>query len=93
VPAQALGTLINALNLNGCLLGGGIAAAGPALLEPIRRSLPDFTWPFLLARSRVELAATGGDAGLLGAAAFALQTLQGGGDAASGLSGTGARHP
>jgi glucokinase len=72
--AQALGTLINALNLNGCLLGGGIAAAGPALLEPVRRSLKDYTWPFLLARSCVELAATGSDAGLLGAAAFALQS-------------------
>lgn len=69
--AQALGTLVNALNLNRCLLAGGIAAAGPALLEPVRRALPAFTWPYLLERTRVELASTGDDAGLLGAAMFA----------------------
>jgi glucokinase len=70
--AQALGTLINTLNLNACLVGGGIAGAGEALLEPIRRHLPEFTWPYLLSRARVELAATGRDAGLLGAASLTL---------------------
>jgi glucokinase len=74
--AQGLGTLVNALNLNRCLLAGGIAAAGPPLLEPVRRALPAFTWPYLLERTRVEFASTGGDAGLLGAAAFALQAAE-----------------
>ncbi|HEX2541361.1 MAG TPA: ROK family protein [Caldimonas sp.] len=72
--AQAFGTLINALNLQACLVGGGIAEAGDALLAPLRRHLPDFTWPYLLARTRVERAATGADAGLLGAAAAALRS-------------------
>jgi len=72
--AQAFGILTNTLNLNACLVGGGIAAAGEALLEPIRRHLPDFTWPYLLSRTRVELAATGSDAGTLGAAALALRS-------------------
>jgi len=72
--AQAFGTLINTLNLNACLVGGGIAAAGEALLEPIRRHLPDFTWPYLLSHTRVELAATGSDAGTLGAASLALRS-------------------
>jgi len=49
-----------------------IAEAGEALLAPVRRHLPDFTWPYLLARTRVERAATGADAGILGAAAAAL---------------------
>ena len=71
--AQALGTLINALNLQACLVGGGIAEAGTALLAPVRRHLPEFTWPYLLARSRVERVATGADAGILGAAAAALR--------------------
>jgi len=70
--AQGLGTLINTLNLEACLVGGGIAEAGEALLGPLRRNLPDFTWPYLLARTRVERAATGSDAGILGAAAMAL---------------------
>lgn len=73
--AQGLGTLVNALNLNRCLLAGGIAAAGPALLERVRRELPAFTWPYLLERTRVELASTGGDAGLLGAAASARRSV------------------
>lgn len=70
--AQGLGTLINILNLQACLIGGGIAQAGRPFLDPIRRNLPDFTWPYLLPRARVELASTGVDAGILGAAALAL---------------------
>ena len=75
--AQGLGTLINTLNLEACLIGGGIAEAGAALLDPIRSHLGDFTWPYLLSRARVELAATGSDAGLLGAAAVALGSAEG----------------
>jgi glucokinase len=71
--AQALGTLINTLNLEACVVGGGIAEAGEALLDPVRRHLPDFTWPYLLKRARLERAATGSDAGILGAAAMALR--------------------
>jgi len=70
--AQAVGTLINALNLEACILGGGIAQAGAPLLEAVRRHVADFTWPFLLARAHVDLARTGEDAGVLGAAWHAL---------------------
>ena len=70
--AQALGTMINLLNLEACLLGGGISEAGADLLDAVRRHLPDFTWPLLLARTRLLPAALGNDAGLVGAAAIAL---------------------
>ena len=70
--AQGVGTLINILNLEACLIGGGIAEAGEPLLGPIRRHLCDFTWRYLLSRARVEAATTGSDAGVLGAAAWAL---------------------
>ncbi len=66
--AQALGALINSLNLEACLIGGGVAGAGEELVGPIRRRLPDFTWPFLLGLVQVLPAARGNDAGLLGAA-------------------------
>jgi glucokinase len=66
--AQALGTMINLLNLQACLVGGGIAQAGDQLIEPVRCHLPQFTWPYLLSRSCLALATTGDDAGLLGAA-------------------------
>jgi len=70
--AQSLGTLINALNLEACLIGGGIAQAGEPLLHRIRAQLPQFTWPFLLARVRIARAQTGQDAGVLGASLTAL---------------------
>ncbi|BBK32602.1 glucokinase [Stella humosa] len=70
--AQALGSMINLLNLEACLLGGGVSEAGASLLDAVGRHLPDFTWPLLLARCRLLPAALGNDAGLVGAAALAL---------------------
>ena len=58
-----------------CIIGGGVAAAGNALLDPVRRQLPDFTWPTLLSRTDVVSAELGNDAGLIGAASLALEAL------------------
>lgn len=74
--AQGLGTLINALNLEACLIGGGISQAGPILLEGVAAHLPRFTWPPLLAGVSLRLAATGNAAGWLGAAVAAKQAAQ-----------------
>lgn len=74
--AQGLGILINALNLQACLVGGGIAQAGAPLLYAVTRHLPDFTWHFLLKRTRVALAETGDDAGILGAARMAFDRVR-----------------
>ena len=73
--AQALGTMINILAPEACIIGGGVAAAGSTLLEPIGRQLPDFTWPTLLPRTELVLAERGNDAGLMGAASLAFETL------------------
>jgi glucokinase len=70
--AQACGIMINLLNLEACLLGGGISAAGEPLRARVETHLPAFTWPYLLARSRLDLASTKQEAGILGAAARAL---------------------
>ena len=70
--AQACGSMINLLNLEACLLGGGISAAGEPLRARVEAHLPAFTWPYLFARSRLDLARTEQDAGILGAAARAL---------------------
>jgi glucokinase len=72
--AQGLGALVNTLNLNACFLAGGMAQAGPALLEPVRDGMRDFTWPYLLSKTSVRLAETGNDAGILGAAEFAFRS-------------------
>jgi glucokinase len=72
--AQALGSMINILGPQACIIGGGIAGAGDALIAPIQRQLPAFTWPMLLSQTRVIAAERGNDAGLIGAAALALET-------------------
>ena len=68
IIARVFAPLINALNLEACIVGGGVAAAGEALLKPIRTRLPEITWPMLVKNSQVLQAACGNDAGLLGAA-------------------------
>jgi len=74
--AQALGIMINLLNLEACIIGGGISAAGNLLLEAVQKNLPSFTWPLLLKKVRILLAELGNDAGLLGAAAMALRKIE-----------------
>ena len=69
--AQACGILVNALNLEACILGGGVSNAGEALRARVERHLPRFTWPMLLNKCQVRLAEHRNDAGILGAAAFA----------------------
>lgn len=68
VIAGVFAPLINALNLEACIVGGGVAAAGEALLKPIRTHLPSLTWPMLIRNTQVLQAACGNDAGLLGVA-------------------------
>jgi glucokinase len=68
IIAHVLAPLINTLNLEACIVGGGVAAAGEALLKPIRTHLPSLTWPMLVRNNQVLKAACGNDAGLLGVA-------------------------
>ncbi len=74
--AQAFGTMINLLNLEACIIGGGISAAGEPLAEAVRKHLPSFTWPNLLKNARVLIAELGNDAGIAGAAAMAIQRMR-----------------
>jgi glucokinase len=53
------------------LLGGGMAAAGSALLEPVRAGVTRRVRPAWLAHTRIALAALGDDAGWIGAALWA----------------------
>ena len=71
--AQGLGLLINAFNLDACLIGGGVSAAGTPLLERVQAHLPSFTWPMLLRQTQLLVATLGNDAGLIGAALVAAQ--------------------
>ena len=73
--AQALGSILNLLDLEACLVGGGVASAGDLLLEPVRRRLPDFCWPEIGSGVQVLPSELGNNAGILGAAAQALERL------------------
>jgi glucokinase len=70
--AQALGTLINVFNPQALIIGGGVSQAGEILLTPLRRRLADFAWPTLREGVEVIAAELANDAGLLGAAAGAM---------------------
>ena len=69
--AQALGSMINMLNLEACVIGGGISQAGEPLRAGVAAHLPRFTWAPLLRGMSLHLALTGNAAGVLGAAAYA----------------------
>jgi glucokinase len=74
--AQAFGVMINLLNLEACIIGGGMSAAGRPLLDAVRKHLPSFTWARLYHHARVVLAQHGNDAAIIGATAMALRQLE-----------------
>jgi len=66
-----LGSITNALNPEVIILGGGVIEALPQLLEESRQRLALQALPVSAAAVRVERASLGGDAGAIGAAAWA----------------------
>ena len=72
--AQAIGALTNAIALDGCVIGGGIAQAGDVLLANITEHLPAFTWPLLRDQLSLVRAAHGQNSGLIGAASLAAES-------------------
>ncbi len=64
-----IGSAINLLNLERILIGGGIAAAGDILFEPLRLYTSRHALPLALEGCEILPAALGNDAGLLGCAA------------------------
>jgi glucokinase len=72
----ALAGIVNLLNPDCIVIGGGVAQAGDWLLEPIRwevkrRALPDATKAL-----QIVPAALGTNAGVLGAAALVFRSVQ-----------------
>jgi glucokinase len=53
------------------LFGGGMTNAGDPLLEEIRRNVRKLAFPIPAAKTRIEFAKLGGDAGFVGAAGWA----------------------
>lgn len=57
------------------LFGGGMTNAGDPLLEEIRRNIRRMAFPIPAARTRIEFARLGGEAGFVGAAGWARAVL------------------
>lgn len=70
--ATACVTLQHVLNPRLILLGGGVAAAGATVLEPVRSALGTLTWQMTHDAPAIELAALGHSAGAIGAAGWFL---------------------
>jgi glucokinase len=71
--ARAIGAAATLLNPEIVILGGGVAEVGEILLAPIRERLPRYALSFHVDELRVVRAQLGYDAGVLGAAALAMQ--------------------
>jgi glucokinase len=61
------------VDLDEVVIGGGVAGAGDVLFQPLRSALPDLAGFDFVRRVRISRSALGSDAGLLGAAALALE--------------------
>ncbi|MDH7601863.1 MAG: ROK family protein [Armatimonadota bacterium] len=71
----AVANIINIFNPDKVIIGGGIAQAGDLLFDPIRRTVEVNALYEALQVCEILPAALGDDAGVLGAAALALQSL------------------
>jgi glucokinase len=75
--AAAVASLVNVLDPEVVVIGGGIARSGPALFVPLRRHLARFEWRPAGRRVRVVAARLGERAGAFGAARHAMNTADG----------------
>jgi glucokinase len=66
--------LMNTIDPDMILFGGGMIAAGTTLLTDIRNDIKSLAFPIPAASTRIEYAALGGDAGYIGAAGCARLT-------------------
>lgn len=74
--ASAITDLVNVLEPELVVLGGGVTRSGSALLDPVRAAVRRDAMPPAAAAARVVLAGLADEVGIVGAAAVALDALQ-----------------
>ena len=65
-----LSNLVNLINPERIIIGGGVAAAGDRLLDPVRAAMKKHALPLSNARCEIVTASLGSRAGLIGAASY-----------------------
>lgn len=70
-------SIISLLNPEVVVVGGGLAGAGDPILEPLRRALRQWGQPLAARQVRIVRSRLGEDAGILGAARYAMLRLKG----------------
>ena len=68
-----LANLVSTLNPEQIVLGGGVAAAGPMLIAPARKTMREWAQPLAVKQVRIVRSRLGTRAGLLGAAKMAFE--------------------
>jgi glucokinase len=71
-----IANLVSVLNPEMIVLGGGLMQAGDLFLPAIRRVMPVWAQPVAARQVRIELTQLGEDAGLLGAARLAFNSIE-----------------
>jgi glucokinase len=78
---EALGIAISntlvTIDAHKIVIGGGVAQAGDLLLDPIRRTIKKRVFIMPLDDVEVTVAELGGNAGVIGAAAYAASQVEG----------------
>jgi glucokinase len=74
----ALAGMVNLLDLQCILIGGGLSQIGPLFLNPIRQHTLSYILPMLREQVRIDAATLGNDAGAIGAATMAFSKKEGG---------------
>jgi len=72
---QALSGVVNLLNLDAIIIGGGVANAGKVLMDPVKKTIQLRAMSVQAARVRVFRAKLGNDAGIIGAGYLVRESL------------------
>jgi glucokinase len=76
IVGTAVASIVNLLNVEAVVIGGGLMAAGDLILEPLREAAQKATVPPAFQCCRIVPAELGQDAGIIGAALLARDMLQ-----------------
>lgn len=74
--ARAIAGILNTLDPEELVIGGGVSEAGEAFLTPLKTALDQYTFPQIREHIQLRKAALGNDAGVYGAAYQIVNTIQ-----------------